>query len=272
MPRKFERTAVLLLLAASPLWLPSVPTRWGSSVRLTVTEWLKPSFEAAHSVRRGFGAVFSGALEWMTVFEENRVLRSRLKTLLAHEQTHQQLSMENARLRGLLEFRERSGWRMIPAEVIGRDIEPWARGLLLDKGSRQGIREGMAVITPTGLVGRISDVGTSSSRVLLLNDPHFRVTAVLLESRLSGLIAGGGGECSLTYLPLDAQPKEGETVLTAGGKSFCPDGIPVGVVRKVWADRSQLFKTAMLQPAVNPNAVEEVLVVAWHLSGSDRSS
>lgn len=273
MPKRFERTAVLLLLVASPLWLPAVPSGLGGSARLTLTEWLKPSFQAVHSVRSGIGGLFSGLLEWMTVFEENGVLRAQIKTLQAHEGTHRQLYLENVRFRSLLEFKQRSPWRMAPAEVIGRDLGPGSRSLLLDKGSREGVREGMAVITPTGLVGRISDVGLSSSRVLLMSDPHFRVTAVLLENRLSGLVAGGGGgECLFTYLPLDVDPQEGESVSTAGGKSFCPDGVPVGVVRKVWMDRSQLYKTASLQPAVNPNTVEEVLIVAWRPSGSDPSS
>lgn len=273
MPRKFERTAVFLVLVASPFWLPSIPPRFGASSRLSISEWMSPVFQTAGTLQQGFGHLFSGLLEWMSVYEENQVLRAHLQALRAHEGTHQQLLQENGRLRRLLEFKQRSGWSLTSAEVIGRELGPWSRSLLLDKGSRQGIREGMAVITPTGLLGRVSDVGPSSSRVMLLADPHFRVTAVLLEGRLAGLVSGGGtGECLLTYLPLSAEPREGEAVQTAGGKSFCPDGIPIGVIRKVWIDRSQLYKTAGLQPAVDPGAVEEVLIVAWHPSGSGPSS
>lgn len=240
---------------------------------MTVSDALTPPLQALHAARHGAGHLFSVALEWMTVYEENRILRAQLETFRAHEETHRDLYQENLRLRRLLEFRERSPWAATSAEVIGREIGPWSRNLLVDKGSRDGVREGMAVITPTGLVGRVNDVGLFSSRVTLMTDPHFRVTGTLLKSRISGLVSGGGtGELTLTYLPLDLDIPEGEPVLTAGGRSFCPDGIPVGVVRKIGVDRSQLFRTARLEPAVNPGTVEEVLIVAWRPSESGRSS
>lgn len=273
MVRKFERTAVLLALVASPFWLPAIPSHLGHSLRTTVSDSLTPAFEALHAARNGVGHVGSAALEWMTVFEENRILRAQMETLQAHEQTHRDLYQENLRLRRLLEFRERTAWATLPAEVIGREIGPWSRSLLVNKGSRSGVREGMAVITPLGLVGRVGEVGGTSSRVVLMTDPHFRVTGMLLQSRVSVLVAGeGNGEITLTYLPLDLEIKPGERVLTAGGKSFCPDGIPVGTIRKDWVDRSQLFRSARVQPAVDPGAVEEVLIVAWRPSESGRSS
>lgn len=261
---RFERTAVLLLLVASPFWLPAVPSRLGHTFRMTVSDALTPTFQALHAGRHGVDHLFSAALEWMTVYEENRILRAQLETFRAHEGTHRELYQENLRLRRLLEFREHSQWAATAAEVIGREVGPWSRNLLVDRGSRDGVREGMAVITPAGLVGRVSDVGLSSSRVDLMTDPHFRVTGTLLKTRVSGLVSGGGtGELTLTYLPLDLEIREGEAVLTAGGKSFCPDGIPIGVVRKIGIDRSHLFRTARLEPAVNPGTVEEVLIVSW---------
>ncbi len=273
MARKLERYGIFLALAASPFWLPVVPTSLGHSFRTTVTDGLTPAFEMLHAGRRGVNSLGSAALEWMTVFEENRVLRAQLQALRAHEGTHHDLYQENLRLRQLLEFRQNSVWSMTAAEVIGREIGPWSRNLLVNKGSRDGVREGMAVITPVGLVGRIGEVGVSSSRVLLMTDPHFRVTGTLLKSRVSALAAGGGsGDVTLTYLPLDLEMPEGDSVLTAGGKSFCPEGIPVGTVRKSWVDRSQLFRSARVEPAVNPGTVEEVLIIAWRPLESPRSS
>lgn len=273
MARKFERTAVLLVLVASPFWLPAVPSRLSHSFRMTASDWLTPSFQALHAARHGADHFFSAALEWMSVYEENRILRAQLETLRAHEKTHQDLYQQNLRLRRLMEFKERSAWSAVSAEVIGREMGPWARNLLVDKGSREGVREGMAVITPTGLVGRVSEVGLSSSRVVLMTDPHFRVTGTLLKSRISGLVSGGsGGELTLTYLPLDLELQPGEPVLTAGGRSFCPDGIPIGVIRKIEIDRSQLFRTARLEPAINPGTIEEILILAWRPSESGRSS
>lgn len=246
----------------------------GHSFRTTVNDLLTPPLEVLNAGRRGIDHFGSAVLEWMTVYEENRLLRAQRETLRAHEEIHRELSQENLRLRRLLKFREDSPWRTLAAEVVGREMGPWSRNLLVNKGERDGVREGMAVVTPVGLVGRVGEVGAASCRVVLMTDPHFRVSATLRTSRISGLVSGGGaGELTLTYLPLDLQVQPGEAVLAAGGKSFCPEDVPVGVVRKVRLDRSQMFQTAQLEPAVNPGAIEEVLIVAWphHLSPALRA-
>ncbi len=261
MVRKFERTAVLIVLAASPFWLPAIPSPWSGSLRGTVTSWIKPGLYGAGSIREGFGGLFTGFLELFSIREENRLLRAQLQALRAHEETHRELLDENVRLRDLIQFRLQAPWRLRSAEVIGRELGPWSRGILLDRGTKDGIRAGMAVVAPKGLVGRISEAGPDSSRAVLLTDAHFRITATLSRRRLPGLVMGGGGQCLLTYLPLDLELEVGEPVLTAGGKSFCPEGIPLGLVDRVWKDPSEMFQTARIEPAAPLGRVEEVLVV-----------
>lgn len=264
-PRKFERTAVFVALAASPFLIPALPNGIGASARDTFIGWVRPVFEGVGIAKEGFGFLGGGVLEIFSLAEENKILRARLEALSAHEETHRELYRENARLRKLLEFRAKAGWNVRAAEVIGRELGPWSRGLLLDKGTKQGVRQGMAVITSVGLVGRIAEAGPNSSRVALLTDPHFRVMGRLPETGVSGLVTGGPtGECLITYLPLDEQFKEGQAVLTAGGKSFSPEGIPIGVVRRVWKDSSEMYQTASIMPAVHLGAIDEVLVVSWH--------
>ena len=238
---------------------------------MALAGWLEPSFQGIRAVRSGAADFFLGLLRGPFLIEENRLLREQLSAAVAHEQTHEDLAMENARLRALMEFRARSPWRLIAAQVIGRELGPWSRTLLLDKGRRDRFREGMAVITPVGLVGRISEVGASTSRVSLLADPHFRVAGTLVSLRVTALVTGtASGECLLTYVPLDAELKEGLAVLTAGGRSFCPQGIPIGTLQKPREDPSRLFLSARIRPAVNCAALEEVLVVESF--GSDEPS
>ena len=226
---------------------------------------MRPVLDTVDTAQEGFGFLGGGVLDIFSLAEENRILRSRLETLAAHEETHRELYRENTRLRQLLDFRAKAGWNVKTAEVIGRELGPWSRGLLLDKGTKQGVRQGMAVITSVGLVGRILEAGPNSSRVAMLTDPHFRVMGRLPDTSVSGLVTGGPtGECLINYLPLDEEFKEGQTVLTAGGKSFSPGGVPIGVIRKVWKDSSELYQTASITPAVQLGAVDEVLVVAWH--------
>jgi len=187
-----------------------------------------------------------------------------LEALGAHEEIERDLLEENARLRRLVGFKSRAKWPMVPAEVIGRHLGPWSRGLLIDKGVRDGVRSGMAVVTPTGLVGRIAEAGPSLSQVILLTDPHFRVMARLSANQLPGLVMGGPtGVCVVTYLPLDEVIPPGQTVLTTGGASFSPAGIPVGVIQKVWKDASGMHQTARIEPFVRLGGIQEVGVVEW---------
>lgn len=230
---------------------------------MTVADWVAPGLEFFHSVRYGGVHFFKGFLRGGALLDENLRLKQELAALRAHEETHRQLFQENARLRALLQFKTQAPWKLIPAEVIGREFGPWSRTLLLNKGKADGVGEGMAVMTPVGMVGRVSEVGGSSSRVRLIVDAHFRVPAAVSEPRTTGLVMGStAGECLLTYLALDAQVHPGQAVLTAGGNSFAPEGIPVGEVEAVSQDASELFLTARIRPAVAVHAVEEVVVVS----------
>lgn len=166
-------------------------------------------------------------------------------------------------------FKSQTSWQAVPAQVIGRDFSLWSRGLLLSKGSRQGVRSGLAVITSLGLAGRITDVGPTTSRMMLLTDPHFRSAAVLTSSRTAGLVMGtASGDCLVTYLPLEKTFQPGELVATSGGTSFAPAGISIGKVVSSWEDASKLYRAARLVPSVQGAALEEVLVVAWNPSDS----
>ncbi len=234
----------------------------GSPLRSVLADGLEPVFYGIQAVRTGVGEIVLGFFRGPFLLEENRRLRALVETARAHEETHRELAQENDRLRALLDFKRPSPWPLVPAEVIGHELRLWSRTLLLNKGTRQGVESGMAVVTPAGLVGRVAEAAGDTSRVILVTDPHFRAAALLSQGRVSGLAAGtASGECLLTYLPLDAPIQAGEPVLTGGGRSFCPGGIPIGTVVSVAPDPSKLFLSARLRPAVNGAGAEEVLVV-----------
>lgn len=270
MPRKFERAAVLVMLMAAPFCLSALPQEMTGAARMSLAGALEPVLAAFQSVRRGARDLGAGLFRGIALQEENRSLRTRLEALLAHEVTHRELFSENARLRELIAFRARSPWKLVPAEVIGRELGPWSRTLLIDRGTADGVERGMAVITPVGLVGRVSEAGTSVSRVVLITDSHFRVTGMLSERRVSGLVRGAGsGRCVVTYLPPDLEPAEGELVITAGGKSFCPGGVLVGTAGQAEDSGPVLYRTLVLEPAVDLAALKEVLVIRWPHVRSD---
>jgi rod shape-determining protein MreC len=269
MRQRFERYAVLAVLIASPFWLPSIPSTIGSSLRTTVTEHFKPLLQGVQELRLNSWAIVGGFLQGPALLWENKLLKDRLAAAVAHEETHRILAQENERLRALLGFKAQAPWQTIPAQAIGRDFNLWSRGLLLDKGSRHGVRAGQAVATPVGLAGRITEVGPTTSRMILVTDPHFRVSAALSKSRNSGLAMGtSSGDCLLSYIPLDVEISPGELVVTSGGSSFSPGGIPIGKVAGITQDSSKLFRVARLSPASPLSALDEVLIIAWSPSDS----
>lgn len=264
MRRKFERVLILLVFVASPFWLPRLPPSVTSNLRMTFLGLAEPFLTAAQSMRAGLWNLLSGTARGPFLLEENQVLRRKLAILQAHEETHRELSQENARLKHLAGFQAQSPWRTVPAEVIAHELGVLSRTLLINKGARDGIRVGMAVVTPVGLVGRVVEVGPSLSRLVALTDPHFRVSGISSKARVAGLVSGTtSGSCLLTYLPTNTQVQPGEVVFSKGGRSFCPEGVAIGRVESVAQDSSNLFRAAKLKLIVDLSAAEEVLVVTW---------
>jgi len=230
---------------------------------------MEPVLQTSRLFQVGVRDLFFSFFHAPVLMGQNRLLKSQLQTLESHEATHRDLFFENARLRALIQFKERSPWNLTTAEVIGREHTLWSRTLLLDKGHQEGIQIGQAVITPVGLVGRISEVGRSTSRSILITDPHFRVAATVSRPRLSGLVMGRSpGECLLTYVPPGTELKSGDLIVTSGGLSFCPGGIPIGSISTVFSSSSDLYRSARFRPAAELGSIEEVMVVAWPRSDS----
>ncbi|HRJ41755.1 MAG TPA: rod shape-determining protein MreC [Caldilineaceae bacterium] len=189
------------------------------------------------------------------------------RSLLAENLRLQEIERENQRLRELLSFSEtRPGIELrggqIIARVIGRDSNNFLNFLMVDLGSRQGIEVGMPVMTNQGLVGRVSEVTSTSSKVLLISDPLSTVNAILQSSRLTGVINGVvGGDPVMGFIPQGSRVGVGEVVLSSGmGRNF-PKGIPIGQVTEVRQRDFEVFQEAVVRPIVDFGRLELVLIV-----------
>ena len=138
------------------------------------------------------------------------------------------------RVQALLAFKEQYVDTTVAAQVIGTSGSEQSRILYIDKGSRDGIKPDMAVITPTGIVGKIVQVFPDSSQVLPINDQFSGVGAALKDSRLQGILKGASnGATTLQYVMSDEKVEPGEEVITSGGDRIFPKGLPVGKVVSV---------------------------------------
>jgi rod shape-determining protein MreC len=170
---------------------------------------------------------------------------------------------ESQRLRALLDFKERYVGQTVSAEVIGTSGTDLSHTIQIDKGSRAGVKPDMAVITPDGIVGKVKDVATWSSLVLMINDRESGAGVILQNSRLRGVLHGvGQGELQIGDVMSDEKVDVGEQVVTSGGDGVYPKGLPVGTVTKVAGDsEGGPFLSVRIKPAANLDRLEQVLVV-----------
>ena len=146
--------------------------------------------------------------------------------------------------------------------MIGEDLTSWFRTLVIDRGSSNGLREGMAVVAADGVVGQVIKVSAASSRVLLLTDHSSGIAATIQRSRARGVVKGKGeGLCSLEFATREEDVKVGDTVVASGVGGVFMKGMPIGEVTMVKRGEYGIFQTVSIRPSVNSAHLEEVLVV-----------
>jgi rod shape-determining protein MreC len=174
---------------------------------------------------------------------------------------------ENQRLRELLAFAEtRPGIEFrggqILARPIGYDSNNFLNFIMLDLGRRHGIEVSMPVVNDQGLVGRISEVNESTSKVLLITDPSSIVNTILQSSRLTGVITGRpDADPVMGFVRQGSDIAVGEIVLTSGMGGNFPKGIPVGQVTEVRQRDFEVFQEAVVRPTVDFDRLEVVMVI-----------
>lgn len=148
------------------------------------------------------------------------------------------------------------------AAVIGRDPSPFLRYVIINRGSNDGIRRGMPVVTNQGLVGRVDAVIGGASRVQLITDPSSIVSVFLQNSEADAIMNGSvSGELTLDMLSQDVQVQTGDVVLTSGLGGEYPPDLLIGQVSNVRKRESDLFQEATVQPVVDFSRLEIVLVI-----------
>jgi rod shape-determining protein MreC len=152
--------------------------------------------------------------------------------------------------------------RYLAANIIGKDVSPFLRSVLINQGSDAGLSRGMPVVTARGLVGRVVEVFASYSRVELITDPQTAVNIKFQNSRAEGILAARiNGEMFVDLVDLDAEIEQGELVLTSGLGAKYPPDIPVGSVISIRRRDFDLFQTTIVQPSVSFDDLQVVLII-----------
>jgi rod shape-determining protein MreC len=193
--------------------------------------------------------------------EDNRRLVDDNRTLRAVLAQSDEVRLENERLRLLLEFKEAQEIETLPARVIAEDASSWFRTVMIDKGSEQGVVEGLPVVVAEGVVGRVVRSSPRFSRVLLITDASSAVASLLQNNRARGVCRGQGEQLVFDFVLRQEEVKVGDRVVTSGMGGVFPKGLVVGNVKSVDRQEFGLFQAIEVMPVVDFSHLEEVLVL-----------
>jgi rod shape-determining protein MreC len=218
--------------------------------------WLAKRYQAIQSV-------ITQPEDVNTLRQKNLVLEAENSRLQGQIIELQQRVTEAQLLSTLVDYERRHvDNQYIAASVIARDLSPFMHYVIIDRGSDDGLRKGMPVITQQGLVGNIAAVTAGAARVQLINDPGSRINVILQQSGVEGVINGQiTGEIELVMVSKSATIQPGELVLTSGLGGNYPANIVIGQVVTIRSDAYALFQSASVQPAVDFSQLDIVLII-----------
>jgi rod shape-determining protein MreC len=254
---------LLLAVMVAQLLLLSVQITRNQDVRL-IQVWAVEGFEpferSIHwTVNKTTGTWRDFAGLWGAQ-KQNQELRAELATARAQALEFSEKAAEADRLRALLDFKNQLSFQTVAAEVIASSPGERSNAVYIGKGTDSGLSADLAVITPTGIVGKVIAVFPHSAQVLLITDPSSGVGCVLDKSRVQGVLKGTGQNMThLHYVMNDRPVSVGELVLTSGLDQIYPKGLPVGMVAR--ATPGNIYKDIVVTPATQLDRLETVLVV-----------
>jgi rod shape-determining protein MreC len=232
-------------------------------VRLWALALVSPLERFSTGTGHGLRGAWANYIDLRHVRQQNVDLKSQIDQLRLQRAALAEDALEAQRLRTLLDFRKNYAASTVVAQVIGTSGSDQSRLLTLDKGSHDGLKPDMAVITPTGIVGKLRDVFPYSSQLLLIDDPTAGAGVILATTRVHAILHGSPqGRVVITNLTPNPAIKPGEQVLTSGGDGVFPRGLPVGTIESVGIDpMHQPYTVITLRSAVDLNQLDEVLII-----------
>ena len=196
------------------------------------------------------------------VARENDQLKLEVQRLISEKNKLVERLASQKRLAKLMAYEDDWEKKAVVASVIGRDATQWSKVVVINKGTQNGIRNHLAVVTDAGVIGQVIHAGPNTSKVLLIVDGRSAVDALFQESRISGVVVGAGeDECKLKFVPNTADVKVGDHVLSSGLGGIFPKGLIIGKVSQVFRKKQGLFQDITLVPSSDLSRLEEVLVL-----------
>ncbi len=255
-----------------------------ASTERFLIQFLAPIQTGMSRIGQAASAVRLGLADSQRLRTENESLRTEVERLRSLVISLQEAENENRVLREQLGFAQASPtYDLLPARVIGRDPNNFIQTLIIDKGTRDGVREGKVVVAAgrvrlpveqgdqqrqedllvvQGVVGTVIQAGPNYAKILLITDSSSAVNVMIQGSRSDGLLVGQGrGGLTLKYIRQGEGVLPGAVVLTSGLGGAFPRSLAVGVISNVQSKDQSPFQTASVVPVVDLARLDIVFVI-----------
>lgn len=263
-----RRPTLLLVIVLATLFLlmsASTRTRFGGETRTmferTVMTLFSPIPKAVNRLGQTASDMYHGYFDMRQAVDENVELRRKVSELTNENLILRKSHGDLSRMRAILAYSEQYSIPMHLAQVIMLDTSGRFKSMIIDRGSDAGIQVNDAVVSPSGLVGRVVLTTRDLSKIQLIIDANASVGSIIERTRRQGVVRGDGrGNLQLQFIPSLSDVVTGDVVITGGIDGIFPKGVPVGRVARV-EEGKDLFKTVSLRPAVDFGTLEEVIVL-----------
>ncbi|HMA59847.1 MAG TPA: rod shape-determining protein MreC [Halanaerobiales bacterium] len=263
----FAAILIVLLALIGTLYFFNINISYFQYIESGIYNLVSPLIEFFSGIYYETVSYWHGLLNVDEVMEKNKRLERELASLKLQNLMLKGFQRENERLRKLLSFKEHVSFETLGSTVIGFSPSLWENKLIINRGSNDGVRKKMPVISYNGaLVGRVDYVGSSSSQVSLIYDPEFVVGGIVQrnESRTIGIVKGQLNNNKMNIMEKiswDADIQKGDIIVTSGFSNNYPKGLPIGKVQEINPDNYGLSQSADIKLFSTINTIEEVLII-----------
>ncbi len=260
---RYRNLSVLVIVIMAQLVLLAVQVKNNQDVRL-IRVWAVTAITPLARVLEGIRAnTFGLAGEYWKLIEirsQNGALKVDVDRLKLENQYLKEELATAKRIEAMAGFVQRNPNKTLGARIIGAGAGMNSKVVFIDRGSTAGVQKGMPVITPDGVVGKVTASYPTGSQVMLITDPTFACGVVSDKTRVHGTARGqGNNQLLVDYIQNEQSVEVGEVFFTSGDDRLFPKGLPVGPVRV--SRQGKLFKEIFVAPAAFERGLEEVLVV-----------
>lgn len=262
----------MLLLLLCNFVLMAFDARESNSQQRVIRVWTQTAADFVQSpattVTSGVTNYFQSISSLRTAQSENDLLKQHIQELEVEVQNKQSLTAENERLKSLLQLKTELPYKILSAQVIGRDTSAWFDSSIINRGSLDGVKLNMPVVTNGGLIGRVTAVSPLTAQVALITKDKFGLGAVVGElgsSNALGVVTGTGKKeiLEMGYVPGSITVEVGEGVYTTGQDGIYPAGLKLGEVIDVRAGSATVSQQIFIQPSAKLSSMQEVAVLLY---------